>query len=202
MKTKKKVILFMCAMMVFSVSMVFGQQSERRAKRSPLVAALDADQDKVISASELGNAANALKALDADGNGELTMEELKPQRSNGNRTGMRQGSEKGRRSGRKRGNLIFKTLDADGDRKLSTPEMNNAAAALGTLDRNGDGQLTKDELRPQPRILALFDADGNSTVSPAEIDNAPEVLRGLDTNGDGTLTLDDLRQKRSSTQQK
>ena len=44
----------------------------------PLVAALDADKDGRISASEIENAPAALKELDANGDGELTPEELHP----------------------------------------------------------------------------------------------------------------------------
>lgn len=39
-------------------------------------------------------------------------------------------------------------LDADGDGTISATEIANAAAALAKLDKNNDGQLTVDELRP------------------------------------------------------
>lgn len=39
-------------------------------------------------------------------------------------------------------------LDSDQDGVVSAVEIANAAAALATLDANGDGQLTKDEIRP------------------------------------------------------
>jgi len=45
----------------------------------PLLAALDANHDGVIDASEIANAANALKALDKNGDGQLTRDELRPE---------------------------------------------------------------------------------------------------------------------------
>ena len=44
----------------------------------PLIAALDADGDGVISAAEIANASAALKALDKNGDGQLTMDEIRP----------------------------------------------------------------------------------------------------------------------------
>ena len=44
----------------------------------PLMFALDADRDGELSASEIENAPVALRALDRDGNGKLTREELRP----------------------------------------------------------------------------------------------------------------------------
>lgn len=44
---------------------------------------------------------------------------------------------------------VLKALDADGNGEISSKEIENAAAALKTLDKNDDGKLTEDELRPQ-----------------------------------------------------
>ena len=46
--------------------------------RDPLVATLDADRDGAISAGEIGAAANTLRALDANGDGQLTPDEIRP----------------------------------------------------------------------------------------------------------------------------
>ncbi|MDB5319858.1 MAG: h [Phycisphaerales bacterium] len=43
---------------------------------------------------------------------------------------------------------LFLALDTDGDRELSAAEIANAAKSLRKLDRNGDGKITADELRP------------------------------------------------------
>jgi len=43
---------------------------------------------------------------------------------------------------------LFKALDANGDGVIDAKEIANAPAALKTLDKNKDGKLTSDELRP------------------------------------------------------
>ena len=43
---------------------------------------------------------------------------------------------------------IIVALDTDRNGEISEDEINNAAKALRTLDKNEDGKLTPDELRP------------------------------------------------------
>ncbi len=43
---------------------------------------------------------------------------------------------------------VLAALDADKNGEISAEEIDNAAAALKKLDKNGDGKLTEDELRP------------------------------------------------------
>jgi hypothetical protein len=43
---------------------------------------------------------------------------------------------------------VLAALDANKDGVIDANEINNAAAALRTLDKNGDGQLTREELMP------------------------------------------------------
>jgi len=45
-------------------------------------------------------------------------------------------------------NPIFLALDTNHDGVIDADEIANAPAALKTLDKNGDGKLTPDELRP------------------------------------------------------
>lgn len=47
-----------------------------------------------------------------------------------------------------RGNPVLTALDANGDRVIDEKEIANAAVALKKLDKNGDGKLTEDEVRP------------------------------------------------------
>ncbi|MGC1479452.1 MAG: hypothetical protein WA771_03025 [Chthoniobacterales bacterium] len=43
---------------------------------------------------------------------------------------------------------VLKALDTDQDGVVSAEEIAAASTALATLDANGDGELTRDELRP------------------------------------------------------
>src|SRR5262252_7520650 len=45
---------------------------------------------------------------------------------------------------------IIAALDANHDGVIDSQEIDNAPAALRKLDKNGDGQLTMDELMPPP----------------------------------------------------
>jgi len=101
---------------------------------------------------------------------------------------------------------VLQTLDADHDGTLSAHEIAAASAALRTLDRNGDGELTPDELEP-PRTdagaspeqlvtqLMSFDRNGDGVLTPEEL---PERMRSIftraDKNKDGKLTPDEIRQ--------
>ena len=133
----------------------------------PLVAALDANHDGTISADEIANASAALKSLDKNNDGALQIEELRPKPPEGAGEGQ-DGEPKGPGEHHPRGPRpgapgadgegnfhppippVIGALDANGDKTISADEIANASAALKTLDKNGDGQLTKEEMRPEP----------------------------------------------------
>jgi EF hand len=146
-----------------------GSEGKPHRPPPPLIGALDANHDGTISADEIANAVNALKALDKNGDGQLTMDELRPQ---GPPPGHPQGEQgerppQGRPPGAQQGDRpvanpdgnhprppippAFAALDTNGDGIISADEMANAAASLLKLDKNNDGQLTIDELRPEYR---------------------------------------------------
>jgi hypothetical protein len=51
--------------------------------------------------------------------------------------------------GRRQAPPLFKALDVDGNGTIDASEIANASASLAKLDKNGDGNLTRDELRPE-----------------------------------------------------
>jgi hypothetical protein len=99
-----------------------------------VLGALDTDRDNVISAAEIAHAPAALRKLDKNHDGKLSAEEC----GAGNRAHLEF----------MRIHPALAVLDADHDGEISGSEIRGAPAALRTLDRNGDGELTEDELLP------------------------------------------------------
>jgi Ca2+-binding EF-hand superfamily protein len=126
--------------------------------RRPLIAALDTNHDATISTQELAAASTSLLTLDANRDGQLSLEELRPTGGRGGRGAGRAGSgnpdrqdgQDGARSRRPgpRADAVAGVLDANGDRTLSAGEVAAAPDALKKLDRNADGQLTREEFGP------------------------------------------------------
>jgi hypothetical protein len=105
---------------------------------------------------------------------------------------------------------VVTALDTNHDGVIDSNEIANASAALKTLDKNGDGQLTADEYLPPlptdapadaprpptPLIIKALDANGDGVIDSNEIANAPTALKTLDKNGDGQLTRNEYLGKR------
>jgi Ca2+-binding EF-hand superfamily protein len=113
---------------------------------------------------------------------------------------------------------LEEALDADGDHQLSAKEIENAVAALKTLDKNEDGKLGEDELRPRfggrpggadggGRGFGRPDGAGRPDGRGPGPDGPPQDRAGerpassgdmlsrvlsLDKNEDGKLTKDEL----------
>ena len=128
----------------------------------PLMQALDTDRDHKISAAEIEASAAALKALDENGDGEITRDELRPKPPEGAPAGEQPAGPPPAEAGpppaedttqgeRPRMPVppVFAALDADRDGKLSAAELKAAPEGLAKLDKNDDGELTPRELQPQ-----------------------------------------------------
>ncbi len=137
----------------------------------PVILALDVNHDGVIDSNEIANASEALKTLDKNGDGQLTMDELLPPRpQRHNNDGQTNDGDPGSGSPGDPGSStrhhpplppVVVALDANHDGVIDASELANASTALKTLDKNGDGQLTRDELRP-PRPPMNGSHDGNN----------------------------------------
>jgi hypothetical protein len=64
--------------------------------------------------------------------------------------------------------LLMQALDVNHDGVIDAEEISNAPAELRTLDKNGDGQLTPDELRP-PRPPMMMDGPQSGPEKPAAL---------------------------------
>ena len=108
----------------------------------PMLQALDANTNGVISADEIVNAPTALKTLDTNSDGQLTQDEIRPP------CPMAAQDTDNTQRPPPPPMPIIKALDTNSDGVISADEIANALTALKTLDANGDGQLTQDEIRP------------------------------------------------------
>jgi hypothetical protein len=120
----------------------------------PIAAVLDKDSNGVLSAAEMAQAPSELLKLDKNNDGQLTADELCP--GGFGRGGQQcpwggQGQGQGRRAGASgQKSLFLAILDTDKDGILGSAEINGAPAALLVLDKNSDGQITAEEIRPLP----------------------------------------------------
>ncbi len=102
---------------------------------------------------------------------------------------------------------ILVALDADRSGDISAAEIANAPAAIRTLDANGDGTVTRDELMPPRRGPAPGRPDAatgrptrpeGTADRPGRPENAQRphpvfpVMLALDADGDGTLSAAEI----------
>ena len=153
-----------------------GRGRSMRPPMPTLMTALDANKDGKISAEEIKGAADALKKLDKNGDGELTPDELRPSgRPGGGRGGEVGPPERGDRPRRgggadaRRGGgggadgrpgpqrLVerFMQFDKDKDGKVSKAELPADMKGLfDGPDANKDGGIDKDEVAKMFRMIA------------------------------------------------
>ncbi len=146
-----------------------------------VVVVLDANHDGVIDADEIANASTALKTLDKNGDGQLSMDELlaPPPRPGGTNAAPMADRPPGPPPGAGFNGTnrppvlpIIAALDANHDGVIDADEIANAPAALKTLDKNGDGQLTPDEFMP-PRRGGPGGHHGHGPGGPGGQDGPP-----------------------------
>ena len=89
---------------------------------------------------------------------------------------------------------IMKVLDTDQDGTLSATEIANASKALLQLDKDGDGIISAEEMRPDMSKMP----GGLAGPGPNGIGNGPmmgKVFESRDANGDGKLTGDEIPER-------
>jgi hypothetical protein len=68
-------------------------------------------------------------------------------------------------------NVLMDALDTNHDGVIDANEIANASAALKKLDKNGDGKLTADELRPQRPQRGNAQGQGAGRQGPPDSNN-------------------------------
>lgn len=171
-----------------------------------VVQALDLDKDGALSAQEIASAPGSLRALDRNGDGELTPDELEPPRSD---------------AGASADQLTAQLMafDRNGDGVLTPEELPQRMQAMfARADGNKDGKLTPTEIREMAAhagspnghrltagqatgmmrrdpVLNALDADHDGVISASEIQTASTNLAALDVNHDGHVAADEMRVK-------
>ena len=83
---------------------------------------------------------------------------------------------------------IVAALDTDRDGALSAAEIENASKSLLTLDKDGDGKISRDEWDAGYRV---FDVNGDGKITKSEflsVSGYGFVFELLDTDNDGQIT--------------
>jgi Ca2+-binding EF-hand superfamily protein len=204
-------------------------------RMSPILNAVDVNQDGVLSAAEIANAPAQLRKLDKNGDGKLTRDEAGLQMQMG-RGGGRGRGEGGRGEGDGGGDeppapaptaeeltATLMMFDANHNGQLEKSEVPERMQGMFERgDTNHDGVLTRDEIAklaeanrqqagggegrgpggrggrgpggPGGFDLAFdaLDTDHNGEISADEINNASASLKTLDKNGDGQITEDEV----------
>jgi Ca2+-binding EF-hand superfamily protein len=215
-------------------------------RMSPILNAVDVNQDGTLSAAEIAGAAAQLRKLDKNGDGKLTRDEAGLQMNFGRGRG--EGGGRGRGEGEGGGDeppspaptaeeltATLMMFDANHNGQLEKSEVPERMQGLFERgDTNHDGILTRDEIaklaeanRQQagggqqgrgegrgpggPRnetrpafgrgpggpnqfdvAFTALDTNHDGEISAQEIDNAAASLKTLDKNGDGQITEDEV----------
>jgi Ca2+-binding EF-hand superfamily protein len=142
------------------------EPGQRRPDLVGMLMQFDKDGDGNLSKTEVPERMQGVFArADANTDGIITREEL-TQASEKQSGGPGRGGMMGRGGGGGRMMMRFdpvlRALDADQDGSITSEEWNSAPAALAKLDKNTDGQLTADELRPN------FERNGQQRRRPGQ----------------------------------
>ena len=159
---------------------------------------LDRNNDGALTTDEMPERLQGLMAR-ADGNhdGRLTAEEIRAYaKTQAGPAGRPQYGAQVTRM-----DPILDVLDADHDGVLSPAELASATRALKTLDLNGDGQLTPDEIKVKQLTAAErathtmdeWDTNKDGKLSKAEApDRMQEQFGKIDANQDGVVDAQEL----------
>ncbi|UZP68692.1 EF-hand domain-containing protein [Desulfovibrio mangrovi] len=187
------------------------KQQDSGGFATSFIADHDTDEDSLLSMSETDFGEEQFSAIDSDGDGylsadELTAEEQRRQEMGAFNMGMRQPP-----SGGDMAASLITELDNDGDGSLSQTELEMVDELFSMLDTDGDGTLSAEEIAEdmQSRMDEMQqtamnmgampppsedNASGTASAFESSSGNSEEEYDDLDLNKDGTVSFDELRQ--------
>jgi Ca2+-binding EF-hand superfamily protein len=158
--------------------------------------AFDKNSDGVLAKEEVPERMQGVFVRgDVNKDGKLTRDELAKLAAGGQ---AQQGGEgrggRGERPGGPPRDTVMTALDADKDGMINAAEMAAAPAALAKLDRNKDGKLTDEEVRPfGPPPGGPGGPGGRGRGNAGEM--AGRMFEEWDTNGDGKVTKAEMPER-------
>jgi Ca2+-binding EF-hand superfamily protein len=166
--------------------------------------ALDADHDGMLSAAEILAAPAALTALDRNGDGELTPDEMEPLRTDAGATSDQLVAQLMTFDKNKDGVLtadelpermqsMFVRGDKNKDGKLTTDEIRLMATRTGSPNGRATGPGTASGMMRMDPVLNALDANHDGVISAAEIKGASVSLLVLDVDHDGSIAAVEMR---------
>ncbi|MFN9713166.1 MAG: EF-hand domain-containing protein [Planctomycetota bacterium] len=97
---------------------------------------------------------------------------------------------------------VIKALDVDEDGQLSATEIENASKSLMKLDKNGDGVISSEEMRPEPGQMPMVGGPGGpggpgaggpgAGGPPGGAAGMMRMLEARDKDKDGKLSGDEI----------
>jgi Ca2+-binding EF-hand superfamily protein len=191
----------------------------RTADVPALFARLDADHSGLLEAGELQPLLTAVRLslgeVDGNGDGKLSREECDQATKDSQPYSTVQAQAKVDRAA----DTLFAWLDQQRDGRLTARELRDAPRRLAELDRDGDGQVTPDEVPPRltlvvsrgggnlpalamprqepplvragPAWMTAMDRNRDGEISPREFLGTREQFAQLDADGDGFISADE-----------
>jgi Ca2+-binding EF-hand superfamily protein len=160
--------------------------------------ALDRNGDGILTKDEVPERMQGMfSRIDTNQDGKLTKDEIRASASN--LKGPNGRAERGGEATRM--DPVLNALDIDHDGVISPTELAAAPTSLKTLDKDANGEISQDELRPRQmtpadrarHMLDEWDTNKDDKLSKPEApDRMQQQFETLDTNRDGALTEEEL----------